>query len=516
MIKTIKKVIALLVMMFLGELLFAQASNLSIATFGRFQNDADWFFSSSDWKNVDFFGLFVYDRLGANITAGIMDIGTSFKAGELYIGAYYNGNVLGYKDGASTTSSITLYDPDPSKSTTETISVSIRNKKNVDAVYGALVGFGSLGFKLTFEDKLEITGSDSGAGVYNEIMKGSLTPALEIGGSFGPLYKISLRVPIVYDSGVTTTTDFNEAAYETKTLGTGLPAALSDRDRLLQADGNYVQIDLGLAFLFGGVFYLDNNLRVNIYGVNAAQKDGKSAIQTGVADIFSGFDPFTQTNNKSSYLAIYDNRFWIQDEIVPSFDLVKDESEKFAYAVNLGAPIKVTFVNHAMNAKGEANAEFSALAENSFEVKDYYKQTNFDLGVSPFLKAAVQWKPAEIISLQCGIGLDLFSLSMKFQTTEKVNPFVSGSKSEAGYNMMNSLSGGAYDGYSNDSSVTMFDFTYPNLNFALGFTLYIKEIATLDFAYINKYNSSLAGLVYKAVGEGLGNGDTSLILTVKF
>jgi len=524
MIITVKKIIALLVMMLFVGFVFAQVSNSNIATFGRFQNEADWFFSSKDWTNVNFNGVFVYSRLGANIPAGIMDIGMSFKAGNLYIGAYYNGNMLGYQDGVSTISNITLYDPDTSKSTTETISISKRNKMKVDAVYGVLVGFDTFGFKFTFEDKLKIDSSNSnlnadGTGDYDEIITGSLTPALEIGCDLGPLYKISLKVPIFYDSDVTTTINTgNDAAdYKTETIGSGLSVA-NDRDRLLQADGNYVQIDFGLSFLFDK-FNLDNNIRVNIYGVNAVQKDGKSTIQMGVADVFSRFDPFSQTNNNSSYIAIYDNRFWIQDEIVPSFDLAKSESGKFAYAVNIGAPIKATFVNHAMNAEGEANTEFPiSAAGKSFEVKDYYKQTNFDLGVSPYLKAAVQWKPADIISLQCGIGLDLFSWSMKLQTTEKVNPFLADSKSEAGYNMINSINGDSYtyNGYSEDSSVTAFDFTYPNLNFALGFTVYIKTIATLDIVYINKYNSSLPGLVYKAVGEGLGNGDTSLVLTLKF
>jgi len=516
MIITVKKVIALLVMMLVGGLVFAQVSNSDIATFGRFQNEADWFFSSTDWKNVDFNGIFFYNRLGANILSGIMDFGTSFKAGSLYIGAYYNGNVLGYQDTNSTAYDITLRDPDPAKSTTEMISILARNKKNVDAVYGALFGFNSFGFMLTFEDKLEIDNSNSNlsVGIYNEIMKGSLTPAFEMGCKFGPLYKISLKVPIVYDSDTTTTTNSNEAAYEIKTIGTGL-SVTNDRDRLLQADGNYVQIDLGVSFLFGKL-NLDNNLRVNIYGVNASQKDGKSTTQIGVADIFSKFDPFTQTYNNSYYFTIYDNRFWIQDEITPSIDIAKGESGNFAYAANVGAPIKITFVNHAMNAEGDADTDFSVFTGKSFEVKDYYKQSNFDLGVSPYLKAAIQWKPAEIISLQCGIGLDLFSWSMKSKTTEKVYPFATGSRSEAGYNMMNSLGGGIYDGYSDNSSVTAFDFTYPNLNFALGFTFYIKKIATLDLVYINKYNSSLAGLVYKAVGEGLGNGDTSLVLTLKF
>jgi hypothetical protein len=516
MIKTEKKVVTLIVMMVFGAALaFAQQSNTDIATFGRFQNDADYFFSSTDWKNVDLKGFFGYTRLGANIPAGQVDAGAAFKAGSLYVGAYYNGKVLGQTETANTTN-VSLTNAAADK--TETITVSESRKISPGATYGALVGIGAMGIKFTLEDNLAITNNSPvvvppGHTYYSELSKGNVTPTVEVGGSFGPITKISLSVPIVYD--VAALTDVNAGGNDTvvytyTTQGTGTGAT-----KLLNADGSYAQVDIGLSMEFGKLT-LDNNLRFNIYGVNATGKDGKALSQPGVADVITTFDPFT-TASTSRYVAVYDNRLFIEDEIVPSFDIAKGTSEdgKFAFAANLGIPVKFTFVNHAMNAKGEASNTFGAGIGTSFELADYYKQTNFDLGVAPNLKAAVQLKPAEVFSLQTGIGLDLFSWTMKNTTTTEVKAPSAGSKDALAGAYINGLVTGYYTN-SGESNTTAFEFTYPDLSFALGFTVYFKKLATLDFVYINKFNPSVAGLVYKAVGEGLGSGDTSLVLTLKF
>jgi len=515
MIKTEKKVIALFVMMVFGAaLVFAQQSNSDIATFGRFQNDADWFFSSYDWKNVEMKGLFGYSRFGANIPAGVIDAGASFKAGNIYIGAYYNGKALGLKDDTSITTDVILSDPDPDRKGTETISVSEKRKTNVNAFYGLLAGFGTTGIKFTFEDDLAVTGVPASTAEYTERTIGKLVPTLEVGGHFGPIYKISLGVPIVYDTDTTTTTTGSTVEYTTTTIGTGGTYA-NNLDKLLNADGSYVQIDIGLSMEFGKL-NLDNNLRFNLYGVNAGQIDGKTESQAGVADTYAFYDPFTGAGNISRYITVYDNRSWIQDEIVPSFDIAKGESGKLAYAVNFGVPIKFTFVNHALNAEGTQNSQFTPELGSSFSIKDYWQQDNFDLGIDPYLKAGVQWKPLEIISLQAGIGLDIFSWTLKSVTMTEVKDYEPTSSEGRASDWLASNGFGNYIATSPEGSAVTYDFTYPNLSFALGFTVYIKKIALLDFVYINKYNPSLAGLFYKAVGEGLGSGDTSIVLTIKF
>jgi hypothetical protein len=518
MIKTVKRVIALTAMIVLGAtLVFAQQSNTYIATFGQFKTDADRFFHVNDWNAIDFNGFFGYSRFGANIPAGILDVGAAAKVGSLYMGLYYNGNVLGYSDGTSYSQKLDLYDPlDPDGKKKESITLNMKQKKNPKATYGALVGIRDLGFKFTFEDDLEVAGAYASGtpGAVNESWTGALIPKLEVGLP-GTLYMVTLKVPIVYDRTETATPT---AAAGTATFGTttiGDTTITNRQDRLLDADGNYVQTDIGLRFAFpiaSTTLYLWNNLRFNIYGVPGRDLDGKETVYMGVANVNTDYSAFNNAGgeNRSIYNAIYDSRFWLEDEINPSIYIANGAAGNFAYAAYFSMPITLGFTNHSMNATIESKSDIGTYGKK-IEVKDYYKRFDFDMGIKPRIDAGVQWKPADILSLQGGIGLDLFKWSMasRAQTEVKApsDPIEAGKQATAM---------GADSYYSDDSSVTEFTFGYPGLEFALGFTVSFKKTASLDFVYINKFNPSIAGLVYKSVGEGLGSGDTSVVLSIKF
>ena len=150
MIKTVRNVIVLTVMIVLGAtLMFAQAaSNTSIATFDQFETDVDWFFHANKWSKFDFNGFFGYSRFGANIPAGVLDVGAAAKVGSLYLALYYNGKVIGLNDGTSYTQRGELSNGksgDDEK--VEKITLNAKNKINPEATYGVLVGVRDLGFK---------------------------------------------------------------------------------------------------------------------------------------------------------------------------------------------------------------------------------------------------------------------------------------------------------------------------------------------------------------------------------
>jgi len=521
MIKTVQKVIVLTTMMVLGAtFVFAQQSNTDIATFGQFGTDVDKFFHVNDWSKLEFNGFFGYSRFGANIPAGVLDMGVAAKAGSLYLALYYNGRVIGLQDGDSVITKVNLKQTDTAgKEKTESISLNAKNKTDPKATYGAMVGVKNLGIQFTLEDDLDVDGTPIGATNTNtETWTGSITPKFAIGLP-GKLYRIVLGVPIVYDHTEAATVGTNPLTGG----GTVNFTTTTNNGTILDADGNYVQIDLllklgGFNIKFSDL-YLDNELQFNIYGVPGRDINGKETMYMGVANVTTTYSPFKDlagsgyTPNEYTYR--YDNRFWLKDTITPSFDLVNGTKDKFSYIANFSMPISFEFTNHALNFKAErAYINPGDLYGKTIEVKDYYKRSDFDLGISPEVDVGFQFKPADIISLQAGLGLNLFTWGLSAKTeTEVKEPDPANPLSKA---YLSAQYAGVLGSYSGDSSITTFKFDYPDLRFALGFTLFFKTVASLDFVYLNRFNPSLAGLVYKAVGEGLGSGDTSVVLTIKF
>jgi hypothetical protein len=112
-----------------------------------------------------------------------------------------------------------------------------------------------------------------------------------------------------------------------------------------------------------------------------------------------------------------------------------------------------------------------------------------------------------MLSFQGGIKADLFSWSMvnrKERAVKYEDDPLAGQFTASGFT------------HSTDSNITDYYFTYPKLSFALGFTFNFRQMASLDFVFINVTNPTAAGSIYKAVGDGLGSDATSVVLTLKF
>jgi hypothetical protein len=482
-------------MMVLGSVtLFAQESNTLKATSGEIGTDVDNFLHTVYWKDVNPTGVFAFTRLGRQTPNGHLELGAAFKPGPLYLGLYYDGTVVGQQNALSKQGSFTINDED--------INYSEIRKTNPNATYGVLVGVGETGIKFTYKDQLAITDVGTPAtGSYNEVWTGHAIPAIEFGGKFGPLSKIGLTVDINYDRTVSVVNGGTSVAFSTMTNGPTAAVSgfnVTTMSGLLEAEGNYIEPEIYLKMGLGAIT-LENDLALRIYGVPSTKMDGKGEIQLGVASVLTNYDPATSAN--SSRFAVWDNRFYIKDTVTPSYN-ISGESGKLDYSVTAALPIEIGFIAHAINAKSEGPMDA--------ELKDIYKGADFKVGVEPGLTAGVRFKPADLLAVQAGIGVDFFSWDLTAKGTTEVDAPTSGNAAS----LYTGLSGAGYAA-SGKSSTVETNFTYPTLSFAAGFTFSFKDKAALDFLFIKSTNPTIPGTIYKAVGDGLGIDETSVVLSIK-
>ena len=488
MIKTFTKIVVLVTMIaVLGGGLFAQQSNTSQATFEEFGTNVDDFLSSTAWSGVlgETSKFFAFSRFGARtVPEGKLDVGAAFNAGNLYMGLYYNGAVAGY--GENTQTGSWALGTDGTK-----VNWTLHEKKNPNATYGALLGLpNGMGLKFTFVDELEVTPTTPATPT--EAWIGTLTPAIELGGTFGPITKIGLSLPIVYNRIQSIAAAGAAVTYTTTLLDDDGNAVATGGDAMKEASGNYVQPDIYLSFAFGSLT-LDTNLRFNIYGAPGYKTDGKAGGLGGVGNVTTVYNVDTDADSR---VAIWDKRFWMEGEISPWYN-ISGETEKLAYSTSFGLPVIIRGVAHALNYKAEGAA--------SVEITDYNKSGEFALEIAPWLNAAVKYQLFDMLSVQGGIGLNIFDWKMNAKSSTKVD-----APSNAGEAAIVAANGGA----SADSSAVEFEFGYPKLSFAAGFTFDFKQKAALDMVFIHYANPSAPGSIYKAVGDGLGSSDTSIVLTI--
>jgi len=490
MIKTRAKIGVLAVLLvFAAAFVFAQESSTYKATFEEVYGDADNFFDSADWKDVTFDNIFFYSSFGANIAQGKVDLGLALKPGNLYVALYYNGSLdKRFEEAYTGTEYLSLTgkpnDPLP-------INVSASNKNNPNALYGALVGLdGGMGIKFTFEDNLGVIGTKGATGFpYSETWIGSLTPYIELGG-LGAISQIGLRVPVVYNRTVgTTSTGTNSVSYTSSDLDED-GNAITGQAGILEAEGNYLEPAIFLKMNFGSL-YIYNDLALRLYGIPDVKSGGKAGSQSGVGLVNTVVNYDT---DKTTRTAVWDNRFYIKDELTPLYNFNK-ETDKLAWSASAFMPITVGLTAHSLNYLNEDGN----IPANNRDFKKYYEGSEFEFGLAPTLSAGVQFKVFPMLSLQGGVRVRLFDWSLVYSSTKKVE-YTGTDKTN--FDAITTLS------HSGDSSSTEYTFKYTEADIAAGFTFNFKDKAALDMAFIYYADPEL--------GNGKGNSETSVVLTLKF
>jgi len=542
MIKKISKIVAFAAMVvFVATAAFADPeSNTSKATFGEFDTDVGSFLDSTGWKDLELGKFFAFSRFGANIPQAKLDAGFGVKvggskearavtrdvAGEdgeytqvteytegsdgLYFGVYYRGGLTAQSVDPSERVPSTIYrNKGAENEAKEQFKISQRNKANPDAFYGVVLGLSNgVGLKLTLEDQLGIT--STGAPDYLETRIGTMRPYVELGKSFGPINKIGLGVLVDYNRHQGTYVDtigspntvtriiFTEGINTPITSVTAVTAA-----EIMGLDGNYIEPDIFLDMGFG-MLSVSNNLKFRIYGMPGG-KFGSADGSDRLAGVGIDRTHFSMANDPAVNVkeSLWDNRFYIRDEIEASVGFEgSNESGVFSFSVTPKVPVGLTFTNHKLNYK----LETSDTAVDNINEEGFLKSSVFAVDVAPAVTAGVKVQPVEMLSLHAGVELNLFNWTM-ITTSVK-----DGKKpAEANETLINNLGGPSVKAPAHVEN----RFTYPSLSLAGGFSFNFKG-AELDMVLIKDVQPTTAGMIYKAVGDGFGNGDTSIVLSIKF
>jgi len=521
MIKTTKKVIVLAAMMVFGAMLaFAQQSNSSKATFAEIETDVDNFLSTTGWTSLELGNVFAYSRFGANIPDGRLDLGAAFNVGGkgeaaeeggeagggLYVGVYYDGSVTGYSAAPAIRRQETLwYNRGADSETSKSLNVRAESKGNPQATYGVLLGLGSgMAVRFMYTDDLLVTNTGTGGGTYTDTWTGSGTPEIQVGFQEGALKKFGVSMPIVYNRIEMTAINGPSALYSTIGL-TDDGDPIDNFADLMAASGNYVEPDIYLKLGSGG-FVLENNLRFRIYGVPAHKKGGASTMQMGVSSMVTSSQTIGEGgSDQDTFTSIYDSRFFLEDCVMPSYNIY-GESGKFVYSVTAMLPVTFGWTGHSLGAKVQDN-------DLTSEMKGFYKGVEFNMDIAPTVSAGLQFRPLEALNLQAGICAELLSWGVTSMSTSKVE--APDADNESKYVAYDHARGELGQGVSDKSSYAAFSFTYPKLSVAAGFTFDFKQKAALDVLFIKYAVPTAAGMVYKAVGDGLGNSETSVVLSIK-
>lgn len=133
------------------------SSPQSKATASLNGTEADRFMSLTDWSTVNFDKLFTYAgfaQQNVNGNRNILDVGAAFKAGPVYIGAWYQGqfgNVsTSNNKGTTTTITESTVNPGTIDNTAHTNTARISQSHNANHDVAVLIGFSNMGVRLGY------------------------------------------------------------------------------------------------------------------------------------------------------------------------------------------------------------------------------------------------------------------------------------------------------------------------------------------------------------------------------
>lgn len=183
--------------------LAAQASKTNSATAGIFETDVDNFMGVTEYSTVEMekqFGYIGYD-------SNMLGLGYARKLGGLYLGTYYNGNILNTVDNPQDNISVETEDTIENgevSSTKKTTTHDFNNsKKSTDNEFNVLLGLAGMGFKLDFYENLEVSNKWDGAN--NETIEDSADGSKQVTeytdvsvttGGITPALSWGMRLPV--------------------------------------------------------------------------------------------------------------------------------------------------------------------------------------------------------------------------------------------------------------------------------------------------------------------------------
>ena len=400
------------------------------ATAGLTTAEADQFMSTTEWGEVKFDKAFIYAGFEQG-KKNILDLGAAFKAGPVYIGSWYQGNLGKVVDAIKKNSVTTTI----TESTTGLLGdKKTQFKTNLDKNYTAdhtavvLVGFGSMGIKLGYKRAGENKSGKyfgtsamednivkhSIAGGINETVyspKGYLNaakhlPFVEFGMNVG-LGRMTLsptaglEVFVNQDSryGFKTVTEkASDVNYSIK------KTAQAKNDSHVGIIGK-LGVGLALGDSLNSAFTFGYELTANAYGKTYKDASGKAHKVRGSYEITadSSNDIYGPTGTRvrtDTFAAKFATKSYYKNKLNVEYAMQKDFTDRFSLFAGVACPITVTadkkvetevsetttvttYLNPAKNYQNKTEKEVTTNPE---------KTTNIvTLNIEPVIKAAVSY-----------------------------------------------------------------------------------------------------------------------------
>ena len=349
----------------------------SQTTAGLNGTEADKFMNLTGWRDVKFDKIFTYAGFARNSNEPVLDFGAAFKAGPVYIGAWYQGN-LGHLlagNNKNITTKITESTLTPgtvgTKKTTEepVISKSHTATHNV----AVLLGFGNMGVRLGYErsltnksghyydgdiksgkivknkgnpEQIDETTYDPKGYINNAVRKGNIDFGIDLSlGSLSLTPTVGLAVDVTQSSQygaeikkqgntlLQTQTDTKTVKGSNKTK-TGLQAKLN--------------ADLGLNDSLHSTFSFGYEFGIDIYGKKKhTAADGTKKVLSNGYDIVT--DSHTDVKNGTKHnvtdtfaVKAYTNSN-IKNTINLGYSMQKDFTDRLSFFAGIEAPIDFNF-----------------------------------------------------------------------------------------------------------------------------------------------------------------------------
>ena len=433
------------------------------ATAGLTTAEADQFMSTTEWGEVKFDKAFIYAGFKQG-RVGTLDLGAAFKAGPVYIGSWYQGNLGSY--GRTKTNSVTTT---INQSTTGLLGdkkTEFKSKleKNYTADHTAvvLVGFGSMGIKLGYkraeenksgkyfnealaEDKII---KHSIAGGINEevyspkgyINKAKHLPFVEFGMNVG-LGRMTLSPTAGLEVYVHQDSNYGFKTVTTKASDVHYSVMKTAKGKSDSHVGIIGKLGVGLALgdSLNSAFTFGYELTANAYGKTYKDASGKAHKVRGSYDVTTDtsndvYGPTGTRVRTDKFEAKFTTKSYYKNKLNVEYAMQKDFTDRFSLFAGVACPITVTadkkvetnvsetttvttYLNPANNYQNKTEKEVTTNPEKTINI--------VRLNIEPVIKAAVSYA-AVPNRLFLNLGTEVTVLQGSYTNTKTtVNSFVS-------------------------------------------------------------------------------------------
>ena len=433
------------------------------ATAGLTTAEADQFMSTTEWGEVKFDKAFIYAGFEQGKTS-TLDLGAAFKAGPVYIGSWYQGNLGSYGRTKKNSVTTTIEQSTTGLLGNKKTQFAPELYKNYTADHTAvvLVGFGSMGIKLGYKRQGENKSGKyfgSSTAVADNIIKHSIAgginetvyspkgyinaakhlPFVEFGMNVG-LGRMTLsptaglEVYVNQDSSYGLETKTKKASDVNYTV---MKTAKAKNDSHVGIIGK-LGVGLALGDSLNSAFTFGYELTANAYGKTYKDASGKAHKVRGEYKINTDtsndvYGPTGTRVRTDTFDADFTTKSFYKNKLNVEYTMQKDFTDRFSLFAGVACPITVTADKKVVTNVYEQTKVTTQLDP----AKNYQNETEktvrtgtetttniVTLNIDPVIKAAVSYA-AVPNRLFLNLGTEVKVLRGEYKNTkETVNSFV--------------------------------------------------------------------------------------------